>query len=704
MSEARARLRVGVDVGGTFTKAVAVSTQPLALRAHAVVPTSHHAPDGVVAGVAQALRELLDALGEDRDAVDLVAYSTTTAMNALLEGDVARVGVVGIGAQPELRRARKRTRVGALPLAAGRVLHTHHVFVDATRGLSEADADAAVEELRRKGCTAIAVSGAYSVDAPEHEDLIVERARQRGLPSCAGHELTGTYGLEVRTVSAAVNASILPVVQRTAEVVGRVLADASIDVPLLVLRGDGGAMGLDAFRRAPSMSIGSGPAAGVAAALHQLALTDGIVLECGGTSSNVTVVKGGRTVLRDVRVMGRPTSIRSIDSWVVGVAGGSMARLGRRKLEEVGPRSAHVAGLDYACFADAADLAGVEAGLVAPRDGDPEAYAVVRAPDGRTWALTATCAANALGLVDGDEHWSHGSRDAALAGFAALGARLRKSPEEAAQAMLDAAVDKIAAAVGEAARTHDLGPDVPVVALGGAGTALAPEVARRLGRPLLRPEHPEVLSSIGAALSLVRTEVVRHASSPEGTAELVREAERACVEAGAAPLTVTVQTTFEARDDLLRAVATGAVALESGAASREPLDEAGQRLAAAVATGAADPGTLRLVGETGFYRVFSDDGSSRVAVVDELGTIPVCERARQVVSALDGAELLAGLRHAVEAGTTNLGIAALVPRVCIVAGAHVVDLSDSRRAEDILAGARAALTGSHGAAVAVVWS
>lgn len=697
------RLRVGVDVGGTFTKAVAVTTRPLALRAHAVVPTSHHAPDGVVDGVARVLRELLAALGDDRTAIDLVAYSTTTAMNALLEGDVARVGVVGIGAQPDLRRARKRTRVGELPLAAGRLLRTDHAFLDATRGLSVEDAEGAVETLQGLGCTAIAVSGAYSVDAPEHEDLVAQRARMRGLPCCAGHELTGTYGLEVRTVSAAINASILPVVERTAAVVERVLADADIDVPLLVLRGDGGAMGIDAFRRAPSMTIGSGPAAGVAAALHQLALTDGIVLECGGTSSNVTVVKGGRTVLRDVRVMGRPTSIRSIDSWVVGVAGGSMARLGRRSVDEVGPRSAHVAGLDYACFAAPEDLAGAEAGVVAPRAGDPASYAVVRAPDGRTWALTATCAANALGLVDDDGHWSHGSRAAALAGFAALGRRLKKTPEETARGVLDGAVAKIAAAVAEAARAHDLGGDVPVVALGGAGTALAPEVARRLGRPLLRPEHPEVLSSIGAALSLVRTEVVRHASSGDGTAAVAREAERACVEAGAAPLTVTVQTTFEARDHLVRAVATGAVALESGVAGRERLDETGQRAAAAAATGTGDPAALRLIGETGFYRVFGDDGSSRVAVVDDLGTIPVCDRARHVVTASDRHDLLAGLRRAVEQSTMNLGVASLVPRVSVIAGAHVVDLSDSRRPEDILAGAGAAIDG-HETAVVVVWS
>ena len=101
-------------------------------------------------------------------------------MNALLEGDVARVGVVGIGAQPDLRRARRRTRVGELGLAPGRVLHTDHAFLDATGGLGDDAIDGVLDGLRRQGCTAIAASGAYSVDAPEHEDRVVDRARAPG--------------------------------------------------------------------------------------------------------------------------------------------------------------------------------------------------------------------------------------------------------------------------------------------------------------------------------------------------------------------------------------------------------------------------------------------------------------------------------------------------------------------------------------------
>ena len=119
------------------------------------------------------------------------------------------------------------------------------------------------------------------------------------MPACCGHELTGAYGLETRTVSAAINAAVLPVVELTAGVVAEAFEAAGVAAPLLVLRGDGGAMSTEAFRRRPSFTIGSGPAAGVAAAFHQLEVTDAIVLECGGTSSNVSVVSAaGRSCAR----------------------------------------------------------------------------------------------------------------------------------------------------------------------------------------------------------------------------------------------------------------------------------------------------------------------------------------------------------------------------------------------------------------------
>jgi N-methylhydantoinase A len=691
-------LRIGIDVGGTFTKAVAVETGPLRLRAHAAVPTSHDADNGVAEGVAAALGDLLAQLGSDRSGVALVAFSTTQAMNALLEGDVGRVGVLGIGAQPDLRRARKRTRVGAVALAPGRRLETEHAFVDATGGLAPEAVDAALEELRRAGCTAVAVSGALAVDDPADEELAATRARARALPACTGHELSGAYGLEMRTVSAAINAAILPVVERTACVVRRSLADAGVDVPLLVLRGDGGAMSVAAFGRRPAQTIGSGPAAGVAATLHQLRLGDAIVVECGGTSSNVSVVRGGRPVLRSLRVMNRPTCVRAVDSWVVGVAGGSMPLLGRRGIAAVGPRSAHVAGLPYASFAAPAELEGAELETIAPRDGDPESYASVRAGD-RRHAITATCAANALGLVP-EEAYAHGSREAALGALAPLARRLRTSPETAARRILDAAVEQIARAVREAADHHDLPRHVPLVALGGAGAVLVPAVAERLGRPVVAPEHPEVLSSIGAAVSLVRAEVVRNGTSEGAALDLAREAELACVASGAAPATVTVETAHDAREGVLRAVATGAVALETGAADREP---AGEEARLRAVTEALDlpAEALQLVASTSFYRVYSENGSGRVAAVDPFAAVALAEDARTVLVG-EGPELVATLRREAHEAARKLGVATLMPRISLVCGSRILDLSDARRVDEVAAAAERALAEHPGPAVAVV--
>jgi N-methylhydantoinase A/oxoprolinase/acetone carboxylase beta subunit len=694
-------LRVGVDVGGTFTKAVAVQVRPFELQARAVVPTTHGAREGVSEGVAVALHKLLGELADHAPSVELVAFSTTQAMNALLEGDVAKVGVIGIGCRPDLRAASKRTAVGDIALAPGRSLRTKHVFIDATGGLTAESVEGALDRLEAEGCRAIAVSGAFAVDAPEQELLVAEHARRRGLPTCAGHELSGSYGLELRTVSAAINASILPLMERTAGVVEQVLYEAGVEVPLLVLRGDGGAMSLDAFRRTPSFSIGAGPAAGVAAALHDLQLTNGIVLECGGTSSNVSVVERGRTVLRTIRVMGRPTAVRAIDSWLVGAAGGSMARLGFRRITEVGPRSAHVAGLPYACFADPRELEDAMLEPIAPRTGDPASYAAVRASDGGLFALTATCAANALDLVVAESH-AEGSREAALAGFAALASRLRTTPERAARKLLDGVVEKIVAAVEEAARSHRLHRDVPIVALGGAGPELAGEVARVLGRPLLVPEHPEVLSSVGAALSLVRAEAVRHGAGEVGAAvAAAHAAERACVESGAAPQTVQVETRYEPRERLVRAVATGAVALERGAAEREPADDATKIRAAAEALGISRS-ELRLVASTEYFDIFSENGAGPIAVVDVIGSVPLAERAKRVITGADE-QLLGELADVVEETTMNLGVAAILPRVALICGSRILDLSDARRSSEIVAQARAGLAGQDGTAVAVVW-
>jgi hypothetical protein len=223
-------------------------------------------------------------------------------------------------------------------------------------------------------------------------------------------------------------------------------------------------------------------------------------------------------------------------------------------------------------------------------------------------------------------------------------------------------------------------------------------------RPLVRPSDPEVLSSIGAAISLVRAEVTR---SPNGNGNgelsrvaVAREAERACVDAGAAPGTVSVEADYEPDEAVVRAVATGAVALESGAASREPASLEERREAAAGALGTASE-DLSAAAITDFYAVFRTGGERGAAVVDERGAVPLAEHGAAVIEG-EGDGFLAILERAVDEAALNLGVVSMLPRVTVIAGPCLLDLSDARRAEEILSGAREAIDEHPGGAVALI--
>ena len=391
-------VRVGVDVGGTFTKAVAVDLASGRVVGRAVVPTSHSDEQGVAAGVVETVAQIVRDVGAER--IDLVTHSTTQAVNALLEGDVGTVGIIGLGRRPELKRSRKRTQLERVELSPGRFLHTVPEFLDVTDGLDEGAARAALARLADAGADAVSVAEAFAPDDSTYERRVTALAAEAGLPACASSELTGLYGLELRAVTATLNASIVPIASRTAAVVAAGVRAAGIAAPVMVMRGDGGATDLEGFQRAPARTLYSGPAASVAGALRFAGVAEGVVVEVGGTSTNVAAVKAGRPLLSYVQVASHSTALRAVDVRVVGVAGGSMLRVRKGQVYGVGPRSAHIAGLPYSCFAAAGELADGRVEVIAPRPGDPADYLVVVAAEGARWALTNTCAANALGLVE----------------------------------------------------------------------------------------------------------------------------------------------------------------------------------------------------------------------------------------------------------------------------------------------------------------
>lgn len=670
-------VRVGVDVGGTFTKAVACDASTGEVVARAVVPTTYGGPHGLAGGVVRAVGGVLREVSRlGAGPVLVVAHSTTQAVNALLEGDTAVVGILGIGRHPDQRRTRRRTRVGDIRVAPGRRLRTVHAFIDAGRGLSRPAVERAVGALVDRGAEALAVSEAFGVEDPSGERLALKVAADLGIPACAGHELSGLYGLQVRTITAALNASILPAALGAARVVEEAVSRDAPGVPLLVMRGDGGAADLASLRRRPLLTAFSGPAASVAGALRHLAVREGVVLEVGGTSTNVCAVRGGRPVLSYVRVLDHVTFVRSLDVRVVGVAGGSLLRVGRRlgrlRLTDVGPRSAHVAGLPYCAFARPEDLTGGQARVVTPRPGDPADYVVVETPTGQRHALTLTCAANALDRVP-QGAYARGDGSAARAGFEALGRALGRDWRDLAREALDIAARKVGEVVAEVLREHALGRPT-AVGLGGGAGALMPALGQAWDLPWTIPPDAEVISSIGDALSVVRVEVERTMVRPSAgaVADLVREAEEAAVAAGAAPATLQVETQAVPERGALRAVALGSVAVEAGAP--EDGGWAGDLAVRAAAAGALG-GEVEVVAGGPFFTVFATGRGDRrrFAVVDRRGT--VAATGEGLILTGPGADLAGLLRERVPGLVRHLGPIAVAPAIRLIRGARLVDLT-----------------------------
>jgi len=346
-----ARLRVGIDVGGTFTDVVAIDERTRRIVARVKTPTTHDAADGVAAGIVAGLARLLADPAVDATRIAFIAHSTTQATNALLEGDVARVGIVGIAGRTGLL-ARRAIAVPPTALGGRASFAPCCLFVapdDARAGAR------AVDALLAGGAQALVASDAFGVDRPSRERAVVAYARERGALATAGHEVATTYGLRARTRTATLNTAILPTMMRTAELTAGVVARAGIRVPLAIMRSDGGVMDVREVARRPILTMLSGPAAGIAGALLHECVTDGIFVEVGGTSADCSAIRRGVPQMRAARLGGHRLLLRTLDARTLPVAGGSLVRvdLARRGVEAVravGPRSAHIGGFRYACF------------------------------------------------------------------------------------------------------------------------------------------------------------------------------------------------------------------------------------------------------------------------------------------------------------------------------------------------------------------
>lgn len=681
------KVRIGIDVGGTFTDAVALNNETFELVGSVKIPTTHTSELGVAGGIVDSLHKLMEECEIAPEDVTFIAHGTTQATNALLEGDVASVGILTFGSGLEGKKARSDSRMGNIALAPGKHLPTSNEFVNTASAADSLHAvtSTAVEQLAKSGAAAIVAAEAFSVDDDRNEALGVTLAEEQGLPATATNDVSKLYGLKVRTRTAVVNASIMPKMLETADSTESAIKDAEIQAPLMVMRCDGGVMTVDEVRRRPILTILSGPAAGVAGALMYERLSDGLFFEVGGTSTDISCVKDGQVVVKYAEVGGHKTYLNSLDVRTVGIGGGSMIQLEGGVPVAVGPRSAHIAGLEYEVYH--APIENPELDTVSPVAGDAD-YAVVRGKDGSICALTLSGAANIVGDTP-SEDYAAGDVSAAVKAWEPLAAKMGCSVSEAAQRVLDLACEKNAKVARALIKDYSMNPETTVLVGGGGGAStVVPSLGRYLKMKNKLSRNAPVISPIGVALALVRDTVERTIIDPT-QADIVavrNEAEANAVRLGADPATVEVTVEVDPQRNLVCATATGATELRSKDRNQDPLSP--QELGAVCAESMGQsPEVTKQVAKTSGLNVFRAEvkqkrffgllGSKRVhpvRVVDDFGVVRLQRSDAEVATATVGNWKDVAAR-VMEAHTIYDDGGATLPNVQLLCGQRLVDLS-----------------------------
>ncbi|GHV38797.1 ATP-utilizing protein [Spirochaetia bacterium] len=681
------KVRIGIDVGGTFTDAVAIDDDTYEIAGLCKVPTTHFAAEGVAAGIVQALQTVMEQCGIKPEEVIFIAHGTTQATNALLEGDVARVGIVTLGRGLEGMKSKSDTNIGNIELAAGKFLYSSNSYVDTGNASAmEEQIRRALDDLKAGGAVSIVAAEAFSVDEPENENIALGLCTEKDIPGTATNDISKLYGLKMRTRTAVVNASIMPKMLEAALMTEKSIQAADIKSPLMVMRCDGGVMTAEEVRRRPIMTILSGPAAGVAGALMYEKLTDGIFFEVGGTSTDISCVKDGKVMIKYAEVGGHKTYLNSLDVRTVGIGGGSMIQMAGGKAVDVGPRSVHIAGLAYEVYSEAEKILNPRLVELRPKENDPP-YACIECEGGLRFALSLAGAANIAGYVpEGD--YAAGNIEAARKAWQPLAESMHCSVEDAAKMVLGFSAKKNSKVAAQLLKDYEMDPrTTEFVGGGGGAAAVVPHLAKHMGHRYRIAKNAPVISTIGVALAMVRDMVERIIVNPsnEDIIAIRREAEMKVITSGAAPLTVEVSVQVDTQRNLVRAIATGATEMRSKNLLDRRLTK--DELLAIVGDNLdVKPELLSISAENeGMYAVQYDKTEKKLfglakkktkplRLVDEEGVIRLQKNNALVLQASVGnwrdriARVLGELTIYDDGGTT-------LPNIYIVLGKRIIDLS-----------------------------
>ena len=492
-------LTVGIDVGGTFTDLLAIDAASGEVKLAKVPTTVDNQAIGFMAALAAA--------GADPATLQAIVHGTTTTTNALLERKIARVGLITTRGFRDVLELGRRTRPQPYGLRGTfKPMIDREVRLEVSERmdadgkvlvpLDEAAVAEAANKLLAAGCEAVVIHFLHSYINPAHERRAAEIVRDLW-PNpyvTAGHAILSEYREYERGVTAAVNASVQPVLDRYLTRLRTELSAKGFDRDLLVMQGNGGTISSQLIAHAAVNTVMSGPASGVMAAAYTGRASGHpnlITYDMGGTSTDVGLIENAVPQVSGELELeyALPIHVPMVDVHTIGAGGGSIASVDAAGMLRVGPESA-----------------GARPGPICYGRGGTEP--------------TITDANLILGRLNPDrllgvdhpvtlDHVRGLMREK-------VGDRLGLDAEAAAAAVLRIANDRMAGAIRlvSLSRGHDP-RDFALFAFGGAGPLHATALARELAIPtVLVPARPGITNALGCVVADLRHDYVRTVNRP----------------------------------------------------------------------------------------------------------------------------------------------------------------------------------------------
>jgi N-methylhydantoinase A len=489
-------LRLGIDVGGTFTDLFLHDDETGQFWLAKTPSTPEDQSIGVLAGT----RVVSERAGICPGQLEVILHGTTVATNAVLEGKGARVGLLVTQGWAHLMHLAESWTPGPLfgffgyikpePLVEFEDIREVTERLDSAGhelvALDEGQVRVASEELRDAGIEALTVCLLNSYANPEHEQRVEAIASDvlGSIPVSISSNITPEFREYARAVTTVMNSYVGPVLQRYLTSLEQKLVESNIPAPLQVVRSDGGLQSLAAAREHPVQTVLSGPSGGVNGAAfvaHRAGHDRILTFDMGGTSTDAAVCVGGSpTITRETQVGSFPVRAPSVDVESIGAGGGSIASVSPvTGALRVGPESAGAAP-------------------------GPAAYG-----RGGT-APTVTDANVVLGHLP----------PVLLGGEMTLDVEAARTAVEQVAEAMDVDVPRAAEGIVAIVNENMLGAlrvvtvqkgldpsEFALVAFGGAGGLHANAVAATLGcYPVIIPPEPGVLSALGFVAADVRNE------------------------------------------------------------------------------------------------------------------------------------------------------------------------------------------------------